>query len=98
MKTRVILVLMLLWTALPAQPAGSDEPRYTADGQLMRPDAYREWGYLSSGLGRTSPQAYKAFLQTGAWLDKTLFALEVRYSATKGSTTRAATTRKASAH
>jgi hypothetical protein len=75
------------------------------DGQLIRPENYREWIYLSSGLGMTygvvesvantfserfdnvfvTPQSYKAFLQTGAWPDKTMFALEVRYSATKGS-------------
>ena len=70
----------------------------------MRPDNYREWIYLSSGLGMTygvvesvanpvqrfdnvfvTPQAYRAFLQTGAWPDKTMFALEVRSSTTKGS-------------
>jgi hypothetical protein len=27
--------------------------RYTADNQLMRPSNYREWVYLSSGLGMT---------------------------------------------
>jgi hypothetical protein len=32
-----------------------------------------------------TPQAYKAFLQTGTWPDKTMFALEVRSSTTKGS-------------
>lgn len=32
-----------------------------------------------------APQAYKAFLQTGTWPDKTMFALEVRSSASKGS-------------
>jgi hypothetical protein len=32
-----------------------------------------------------TPQAYQAFLQTGAWPDKTMFALEVRNSTTKGS-------------
>jgi Cytochrome P460 len=86
---------------LPAQQARTDEPRYTNDGQLMRPDNYREWIYRSSGLGMTygvvdtfsgrfdnvfvTPQAYKAFLQIGAWPDKTMFVLEVRSSATKGS-------------
>jgi len=105
MKIRLLLALALLWTTLPAQQAVSDDPRYTSDGQLMRPDKYREWIFLSSGLGMTyglaesvsnafsmrfdnvfvTPQAYKSFLQTGAWPDKTMFALEVRYSATKGS-------------
>jgi hypothetical protein len=39
----------------------SDAPRYTADGRLQRPDEYREWVYLTSGLGMTygptQPQA-----------------------------------------
>jgi Cytochrome P460 len=103
MKT--LLALSMLYTILPAQQAGPDDPRYTSDGQLMRPDKYREWIYLSSGLGMTyglaetvsnavsrrfdnvfvTPQAYKVFLQTGTWPDKTMFALEVRYSASKGS-------------
>lgn len=30
-------------------------------------------------------QAYKSFLQTGAWPDRTMFALEVRSSVSKGS-------------
>ena len=71
----------------------------------MRPENYREWIDLSSGLGMTygvvdpaqnaarqrfdnvfvTPQAYKAFLQTGTWPDKTMFILEVRSSTTKGS-------------
>jgi YHS domain-containing protein len=29
----------------------ADGPRFTADGQLIRPNNYREWVYLSSGLG-----------------------------------------------
>jgi hypothetical protein len=105
MKRRVFLLLSLLWTALTAQQAGPDEPRYAGNGHLIRPENYREWVYLSSGLGMTyglaenvagsssprfdnvfvTPQAYKAFLKTGGWPDKTMFALEVRYSATQGS-------------
>ena len=105
MKTRVILALSLLLTVLPAQQAATNEPRYTGDGHLVRPDKYREWVYLSSGLGMTyglvekvassqpqrfdnvfvTPEAYKSFLQTGAWPEKTMLALEVRNSTTKGS-------------
>lgn len=97
--------MSLLCAILSAQQPGPDDPRYTADGQLMRPDKYREWVFLSSGLGMTyglvetvantvsqrfdnvfvTPQAYKAFLQTGTWPDKSMFALEVRYSQSKGS-------------
>ena len=53
MKTRMLLVLSMLCTILPAQQTGPDDPRYTSDGQLMRPEKYREWIYLSSGLGMT---------------------------------------------
>jgi hypothetical protein len=36
----------------------SDDPRYTSDGRMLRPDNYREWVYLSSGLGMSySPEA-----------------------------------------
>ena len=78
------------------------QPRYTADGQLTLPGDYREWVFLSSGLGMTyqptpgrsepaftnvfvSPSAYRSFLLTGKWPDKTMLVLEVRASATRGS-------------
>jgi len=107
MKTRILIALSLLslCSRLQAQQARPDEPRYTSDGQFMRPDNYREWIYLSSGLGMTyagagtavnalnerfdnvfvTPQAYKTFLETGTWPDKTVFVLELRSSASKGS-------------
>lgn len=105
MKTRMLVVAWLMCLCLPAQQARTNEPQYNKDGQLLRPDNYREWIYLSSGLGMTygvvesaanppaprfdnvfvTPQAYKAFLQNGTWPDKTMFALEVRSSTTKGS-------------
>ena len=105
MNTRALLAVSLLCLALPAQQTRTGEPLYTLDGQLIRPGDYREWIYLSSGLGMTygpveasatdpspqfdnvfvTPRAYKAFLETGAWPDKTVFALEVRHSAAKGS-------------
>jgi Cytochrome P460 len=103
--TRLFLAVSLMCLGLPAQQARTNEPQYTRDGQLLRPDNYREWIYLSSGLGMTygtvestanqppqrfdnvfvTPQAYRAFLQTGTWPDKTMFALEVRSATTKGS-------------
>jgi hypothetical protein len=33
--------------------APADRPVFTADGKLQRPDNYREWIYLTSGLGMT---------------------------------------------
>lgn len=112
MNTRLLIAFSLMGLSLNAQPnepqnQPQNQPRYTSDGQLMRPDNYREWIFLSSGLGMTystpdnaasastalprfdnvfvTPQAYQAFLKTGAWPDKTMFALEVRSSANKGS-------------
>jgi len=34
-----------------AAKESTDAPRFTADGQLIRPENYREWVYVSSGLG-----------------------------------------------
>ncbi len=84
---------------------GADGPRYTPDGQMIRPDDYREWIFLSAGLGMTygplkaeandanppfdnvfvTRDAYRAFLKTGVWPDKTVMALEVRTSQSKAS-------------
>jgi hypothetical protein len=77
------------------------QPRYTADGQLTLPSDYREWIFLSSGLGMTyaqsmqmapaftnvfvNPAAYRSFVSTGKWPDKTMLVLEIRASASKGS-------------
>jgi len=100
----------MLCLALAAQPPGStrssaDGPEFTKDGRLMMPRDYRQWIFLSSGLGMTygpaaaqatpdnplfdnvfvNPAAYRAFLETGRWPDKTMFILEVRRSTGKGS-------------
>ena len=109
MNTRLLIAMLLLSLNVATVRAQAIDPRFTSDGQLIRPDNYREWIYLSSGLGMTygvvqtvvntvvgdrfdnvfvTPQAYKAFLQTGRWPDKTMFILEVRSSATKGSINR----------
>ncbi|HET8549686.1 MAG TPA: cytochrome P460 family protein, partial [Bryobacteraceae bacterium] len=83
-------------------------PEYTAEGELVRPADYREWVFVSAGLGMTygpaaaaagsasplfdnvfvAPAAYRAFLETGKWPDKTMFVLEIRRSASEGSINR----------
>lgn len=94
------------WAALLASGVAAlaaDAPRYTQSGDLLRPENYREWIYLSSGLGMTygpaaqlspnpsfdnvfvAPEAYRSFLQTGKWPDKTMFVLEIRRSESLGS-------------
>lgn len=48
--------LAVLWAAVPvggAESATGDSPQYTTGGQLKRPSDYREWIYLTSGLGMT---------------------------------------------
>src|SRR5579862_7326088 len=75
-------------------------PKYES-GKLVRPEGYREWVFLSSGLGMNYnpsaasadqftnsfvPQAaYQAFVASGKWPDKTIFVLEERASESKGS-------------
>ena len=104
MTIKLLLGLSLISMSMMAQ----QDPRFTSNGQLIRPDNYREWVFLSSGLGMTygfvehtadnpsprfdnvfvEPKAYKAFIETGSWPDHTVFALEVRSSASKGSINR----------
>jgi Cytochrome P460 len=99
----IALALMTAGLLASGDQRSSDEPRYTSSGRMLRPDNYREWVYLSSGLGMSyspqatmsgnppfdnvfvTPAAYRAYMQTGTWPDKTAFVLEVRASQTRGS-------------
>ena len=99
-----IIVPFIAAIVLAGQTTPSDAPQFTADGQLALPKDYRDWIYLSSGLGMTygpaaqadqgnpmfdnvfvNRTAYKAFLESGRWPDKTTFILEIRRAAGKGS-------------
>jgi hypothetical protein len=88
--------------ALGAQAQDRDSPKPQYDGQnLVRPENYREWIFLSSGLGMNYnpagggaerftnvfvPQwSYRQFLATGKWPDKSIFVVEERESQNKGS-------------
>jgi hypothetical protein len=105
---RTILAVAVLLTGaglLLSENQPVDTPRYTSDGKLVRPENYREWIWLSSGLGMSygplaqnansedppfdnvfvNPAAYRHFLQTGKWPDKTMFVLELRKSLSKAS-------------
>jgi len=80
-----------------AQSTPPAAPTWTTDGKLQRPADYREWVYLTSGLGMTygpaqaaagdhqmfdnvfvTPAAYREFLRSGTWPDRTMFILELR--------------------
>ena len=83
----------------------TDGPIYNAAGELVRPDDYRQWVFVSSGLGMTygpaqaapapgaqaarppmfdnvfvTRSAYRTFMSSGTWPDKTMFVLEIRRS------------------
>jgi cytochrome P460 len=102
---------LLLWTTISficiaatnvTEPA--PVPQYTSDHKLLRPENYREWIYLSSGLGMNYspvsmgedmftnvfvPQwAYQVFLKSGKWPEKTMFVVEERNSQSRGSINR----------
>ena len=97
----VLLCVLLLSAAAPPKTVPPAELSYTADGQMNFPENYREWVYLSSGLGMSysktapdhprfdnvfvNPTAYKAFLATGTWPDKTVLVLEIRAADTHAS-------------
>lgn len=60
---------------LSGQAIAPDGPRFTPSGQLQRPAAYREWIWLSSGLGmsynpgssRTDPPFDNVFVNPAAY-------------------------------
>ena len=91
----------LLHYALPAQAAAEPAAAYAANGDLLPVGNYREWIYLTSGVDMSyspkpaemtmfdnvfvNPEAYRSFLATGTWPDKTVLVLEVREAKSKGS-------------
>ncbi len=95
---------IVLSRPVAAGPSDSspDGPHYVADGKLVLPADYREWVFLSSSIDMSynatpvhqfdnvfAPRAaYRAFLKTGAWPDKTVLILENRGAASKGSITK----------
>ena len=64
MTRKLLLALPLLYLSLPAQQPRPDEPQFSTDGRLLRPDSYREWIYLSSGLGMTYGPVHPADRKT----------------------------------
>jgi Cytochrome P460 len=48
---RVLALLAVAATLALSPPASPPGPRYAEDGRLVLPEDYREWVFLSSGLG-----------------------------------------------
>ena len=99
----IVICIGFMEAAIPE--SDSAKPQYTSDNHLLRPENYREWMYLSSGLGMNyspvssdhimftnvfaPPWAHSEFLKGGKWPDKTIFVVEERMSETKGSINKA---------
>jgi hypothetical protein len=100
-STCLMVVALAATILLAASPeAAPGHPQYAGDNKLLRPGDYREWIFLSSGLGMSYsaapghemftnvfvPQwAYQEFLKSGKWPEKTMFVVEERGSTSKGS-------------
>lgn len=94
-------VILGIGVLLAATDEAPDYPQYTGQNRLLPPQNYRDWVFLSSGLGMNYspvpgshdmftnvfvPQwAYQAFLKSGKWPDKTMFVVEERGAQSKGS-------------
>jgi len=84
-------------------PDGMAQPRYDAEGKLIRPEGYRAWVFVGSSLGLgysrpnedgpgpgsapgtfhhvyIQPEAYKHYVETGTFPEKTILVME-NYSA-----------------
>ena len=97
----VALMFAVVFAVAASPNETSDQPQYKKPGELIRPDNYREWIFLSSGFGMNySPSpgshdtftnvfvpqlAYEEFMKSGAWPDKTMFVVEERMAQSKGS-------------
>ncbi|PYP82232.1 MAG: hypothetical protein DMG65_26795 [Candidatus Angelobacter sp. Gp1-AA117] len=91
----------LLTHQVPVSAATPNQPVYKADGKLTLPANYREWVFLTSGLGMNystgtggpqlftnvyvSPEAYREFKSSGKWPDKSMYVVEIYSPATHGS-------------
>ena len=106
MKHIFLLCSVVLLFAVFGHAVASDKPSNEARAQfagdkLVRPEGYREWIYLSTGLGMNYtpdpnmgdqftnvfvPQwAYRAFVASGKWPEGTWFVVENRAQQSKGS-------------
>jgi cytochrome P460 len=108
-KARVwsLATVLAVCALLGAESASNsqDKPQYTKSDELIRPANYRDWVYLSSGLGMSYssqgadhpmftnvfvPQwAYREFLASGKWPEQTMFVVEERASSSTGSINKA---------
>ena len=53
MQRQFIVLAAILFSCVPASSQDTGAPIFTASGELMLPAEYREWVFLSAGLGMT---------------------------------------------
>ena len=104
MKRTACLIMLgvLCLTLLAAAPEETmPQPRYDEKGQLLRPDDYRQWMFLSAGYGMNySPGpgshemftnvfvqrwAYDEFVKSGKWPEQSMFVIDERDTASRSS-------------
>jgi hypothetical protein len=78
--------LALVLRAAPGMPAPSNQPKLTgaefsADGRLQRPVGYRNWRFVTSGLGMSYGPAAKAAALTGDVMFDNVFVQPEAYDA-----------------
>ncbi len=94
-------LLFLFHQVPTARAATGDAPAYAPNGDMLPVANYREWIYLSSGVDMSyspqppnmtmfdnvfaNPEAYRSFVATGTWPDKTVLVLENREAKSRGS-------------
>ena len=98
----LIMLGVLCLTLLAAAPEETmPKPRYDEKGQLLRPDDYREWMFLSAGYGMNySPGpgshemftnvfvqrwAFDEFVKSGKWPEQSMFVIDERDAASRSS-------------
>ncbi len=88
-----LCLLGLVAVRAPGQPADPDEPRFTSQNELIRPEGHREWIFVGASLGMSydeekvrrstfhniylHPRAYREYQKTGRFPERTILAMEV---------------------
>ena len=96
-----VVVVVTCLALLAASHDIAPKPGYDGKGQLIRPADYREWMFLSAGYGMNySPGpdrhemftnafvqrwAYEEFAKSGKWPEQTMFVIDERDAASRGS-------------
>lgn len=99
------VVLLERTARVAADTSMPNQPMYLSNGQLKLPGNYREWVFLSSGYGMNysagvvskpaftnvfvTPQAYRSFMKTTKWPDKSMFVVEIYSAESHGSINKA---------